>query len=77
MLIMDDVMVEKDESFNVILERTTDLDSRITLIPVNGVMKITDNDGRYNDNMVVHREVSDYVYYDIVVNCTDNFHHRE
>ena len=52
--IVDDVIMENVESFDVTLERTSDLDSRITLDPVNGVVEITDNDGRYDDYMVVH-----------------------
>ena len=45
--IVDDELMENDESFNVTLERTADLDSRIRLDPVVGVVEITDNDGRY------------------------------
>ena len=43
--IVDDVTVENVESFNVSLERTSDLDSRITLDLVNAVVEIIDNDG--------------------------------
>ena len=43
--IVDDMIVELTESFFVTLERTPDLDSRITLDPVDG--EITDNDGKY------------------------------
>ena len=49
MFIMDDIILENDELFDLTLERTSDLDSRITLNPVNGVVEIADNDGRYDD----------------------------
>ena len=52
--IMDDIILENDESFILTLERTSDLDSRITLDPVNGVVEITENDGRYSDYSVKH-----------------------
>ena len=50
--IMDDITLENDESFILTLERTSDLNSRITLDPVNGVVEITDNDA---DFLVVHK----------------------
>jgi hypothetical protein len=43
--IVDDDTPGNVESFDVTLERTTDLDSRIALDPVNGILEITDNDG--------------------------------
>ena len=55
MTIRNDVILENIESFDVTLERTSDLDSRITLNPVNGVVEIIDNDGMYDDNTVIHR----------------------
>ena len=45
--IVNDMVVELNESFLVILERTHDLDSRITLNPVNGAVEIIDDDGMY------------------------------
>ena len=42
--IMDDILLEDDESFNVNLERTLGLNSRITLNPVNGTVEIIDDD---------------------------------
>ena len=42
--IVDDMTVESIETFAVTLERTSDLDSRITLNPVDGEIEITDND---------------------------------
>ena len=42
--IVDDIMVESIETFAVTLERTSDLDSRITLNPVTEEIKIIDND---------------------------------
>ena len=50
---VDDEMLENDVSYNLTLERTPDLDSRITLDPAHGVLEFADNDGRYNDYMVV------------------------
>ena len=44
-LIVDDTIVETTESFSLILERTSDLDSRIRLDPVDRDVKITDDDG--------------------------------
>lgn len=44
MSIVDDAIVENVESFDVTLERTPDLDGRIILDPVDGVVEITDND---------------------------------
>ena len=44
--IVDDIMDEPEEGFNVTLERTPDLDSRITLDPDNGKIFIED-DGKY------------------------------
>ena len=57
MSIVDDAILEDDESFDVTLERTPDLDSRITLDPVDAVVEIIDDDGRYYENihMRVHK----------------------
>ena len=46
--IINDMMVEMPESFNVTLTRTANLDSRITLNPlqVDGVVRISDDDGK-------------------------------
>ena len=45
----------KNESFNVTLERAPDLNSRITLDPVVGLVEITENEGRYdNIDMVMY-----------------------
>ena len=43
--IVDDTVLELPESFSVTLERTTGLDDRITLDPIDGVVEINDNDG--------------------------------
>ena len=45
--IVDDTVLENVESFVVTLERVPELDSRITLDPVEGFVEITDNDGMY------------------------------
>ena len=49
---MNDLMVEMTESFNVTLRKPASLDSRITLNPsqVDGVVKITDDDGIVDSN---------------------------
>ena len=54
--IVDDEMLENDESFDITLKRTPGLDNRIILDAVVGVVEIIDNDGRYEDYMymVVH-----------------------
>ena len=44
--IVDDLVDELEEFFRVSLTRTTGLDSRITLNPVDGRTVITDNDGK-------------------------------
>ena len=46
--IVEDTVLENVESFVVTLERVPELDSRITLDPVEGFVEITDNDGMYN-----------------------------
>ena len=47
--IVDDEVSEGDESFDVTLERTPGLNMRITLDPVDGIIRIIDNDkGEYN-----------------------------
>lgn len=43
--ITSDPVVENRESFTVTLERTSDLDNRITLSPVNASVVINDSDG--------------------------------
>ena len=52
--IMDDDVLGDVESFNVTLENTTDLDSRIILDPVNGIIVIIDNDGRYSSYGMIY-----------------------
>ena len=46
--IVNDLALENVESFNVFLERTTRLDSRIRLSPVNGEIAIDDDAGVYD-----------------------------
>ena len=45
--ILNDSVDEPEETFRVTLERTPDLDNRITLEPVDGEIVIVDNDGKY------------------------------
>ena len=53
--IVDDTILENVvETIEVILESTPGLDSNITLDPVNGVVEITENDGRYIAMMIIH-----------------------
>ena len=49
--IVDDATLEMTESFSVTLERASDLNSRITLDPVNGKMDVFDDDDdrKHND----------------------------
>ena len=42
---MDDEILELDESFSLILERTDNLDTRITLDPTSAEVVIIDDDG--------------------------------
>ena len=42
--ILDDDQVEIDEVFNIILERTPELDKKIKLDPVDGQIQIMEND---------------------------------
>ena len=42
---MDDSALEVTESFDVTLDKTSDLDDRITLGPVDGEIVIIDEDG--------------------------------
>ena len=43
--IVDDQAEEKTETFELTLERTSDLDNRISLRPVTALIEIRDNDG--------------------------------
>ena len=45
--IVDDLVDEPLEYFNFTLERTPDLDTRISLFLVDGQIAIIDNDGKY------------------------------
>ena len=45
--IVDDLVDEPLEYFDFTLERTPDLDTRISLNPVDGRIAIIDNDGKY------------------------------
>ena len=46
--ITDDEILENIESFNFTLESTFELDTNITLDPVDGVVEINDNDGIFS-----------------------------
>ena len=46
--IVDDEILRHDKLLDLTLERTSDLDNGITLDPVNGVVKIIDDDGMYD-----------------------------
>ena len=45
--IVDDLALEIVESLRITLNSTADLDGRITLDPVDGIIEIVDNDGAY------------------------------
>ena len=49
---VDDIILETEESCNLTLERTPDLNSRVILDPVNGVVEVADNYGRYHSVMI-------------------------
>ena len=51
--IVDDQAEEKTEAFELTLERTSGLDDRIILTPVNAFIEIRDNDGNYINNIAV------------------------
>ena len=50
--IVDDEMVENDESLEITLEWPPGLDSNIILRPADGIVQITEDDGRYDDHMM-------------------------
>ena len=60
-------MVEMTESFNVTLDRTTSLDSRVTLGLADAVVEITDNDGIKRN--AVHMYGHKFTYLDDKVVC--------
>ena len=61
--IVDDATLELTESFTVTLERTPNLHSRITLIPVDRDIEILDNDGRkYEFFAWVYDQLFKYIY---------------
>ena len=51
---MNITIVEETKSFNVTLERTPDLNSRIKLDSAVGLVEITEREGRYDDPMVMY-----------------------
>ena len=44
-VIVDDILLEDTELFDVTLERPPELDNRITLTPIDGEIEIIDDDG--------------------------------
>ena len=59
--IEDDMTLENIESFNVILDRLIELDRRIRLDPVIGVIQIIDNDSMFThwDSVVSNSTYTD------------------
>ena len=52
--IVDDMVNESEELFDITLSRTSGLDSRITLNPIDGRIVISDNDGKlYVHNVAI------------------------
>ena len=49
--IVDDQTLEMTESFDISLNRTADLDNRITLNPAEGTIRIIDNDCMFKDKI--------------------------
>ena len=68
--IVDDDIAENDESFTVSLERTSDLDSRISLSPDTALVTILDDDGNklsYHHYCFVTKHLSCIIYTDMLV----------
>ena len=53
--IVDDVQLERIEQLTYHLAETVNLDRRITLNPVDGMIEIIDNDSKYIHEMIQHR----------------------
>ena len=54
MTIVDDMVNESEELFDITLSRTSGLDSRITLNPIDGRIVISDNHGKlYVHNVAI------------------------
>ena len=51
--ILNDNITEYDESFGIVLERTPNLDSRISLSPESAVVTIMDDDGNQVCRLIV------------------------
>ena len=49
--IVDDVIVEQNEDFSVVLETTPDMYSRITLNPASGHVHIISEDGQFGEGI--------------------------
>ena len=50
--VFEDQVLEETESFNAVLNRTDNLDTRITLNPVNAAVYIIDNDSKLSSENV-------------------------
>ena len=50
-VVRDDLALETEESLEVVLNRTLDLDDRITLSPTAAEIAIVDNDGTYDNHI--------------------------
>ena len=64
-VIVDDDVLEMMESFSITLERTTGLDDRIDLDPVDGVVQINDSDGVsliVNNASCLHRALLQWLW---------------
>ena len=72
--IVDDEIVENDKSLEVALERPPGLDSAIILGPADGVVEITENDGRYDDHMVAAEVCGVYQVITYIHNCAFQSH---
>ena len=71
--IIDDVVLENEEEFDVTLTRTTGLDTRITLDPVDGVVQIIDDDGRpkpLSHNVFISLSLSQWLWWVWREHCT-------
>ena len=59
MTITDDEILEDNESYEVTLQRTSDLDNRIILAPMTAEINIIDDDGKLEvviHGMIIHHD---------------------
>ena len=72
--IVDDEVLENSETLELTLQGLPGLNSNITLAPVDAVVEITENDGRYGDHMVALKVVDLFtvIHFRITVDFMSN-----